>query len=257
MNPVFFFSELTNCVVSIFSAEYFSTILSVASVFISFLITLILDFKYLRNTRKDLVEFKIDKIRLEKELRSTLVKTGESSIEDYLVLLSAKIRELYPDIVLSIKVLLVKSLNEIDPTQSKVYIRYAYPQQEKGCKVIYTIAKNTDFSAIVSQKNDFIFISDIREYDTVSSVGYKTEDLSFKKQYNTTIVFPIRDEKPNGKNVIGFVCIASPQKMNNTKKNGELIGFMDIAASGLSKLLRHMESQKFLSALSSIDVPRG
>lgn len=257
MNPSIFFSEIAKSIAGVFSAENFGIILSLTSAFISFLITFVLDFKYLRNVRKNLIEFKIDKIRLEKELRTKLIKTDESSIEDYLVLLNTKIKELYPDIALSIKVLLVKSLNESDPTQSKVYIRYAYPHQEKGCKAIYTIAKNTDFSAIVSQKNDFIFISDIKAYDTVSSVGYKTEDLSFKKQYNTTIVFPIRDEKPNGKNVIGFVCIASPQKMNNTKKNKELMGFMDIAASGLSKLLRHMESQKVLSALSSIDVTHG
>lgn len=257
MNLSIFFSEFANRVAGIFSAEYFSIILSVASALISFLITFIFDFKYSRNTRKDLVDFKIDKIKLGKELRATPIKIDESSIEDYLVLLNAKIKELYPDIALSIKVLLVKSLNENDLTQSKVYIRYAYPQQEKDSNIIYTIAQNTDFSAIVSQKNDFIFISDIKEYDTVSSVGYKTEDLSFKKQYNTTIVFPIRDEKPNGKNVIGFVHIASPQKMNNTKKNEELMGFMVIAASGLSKLLRHMESQKSLSTLSSIDVTRG
>lgn len=254
MGPYAFLSELVNFVAGIFSTENFSIILSIISALISFLITLIFEFIYQKHTRKNLFEFKIDMLRQEKALRDKPIKTNENSIEDYLFFLNAKIKELYPDIALSIKVLLIKNLNENDPMQSKVYIRYAYPHQEENCRVVYTIGKNTDFAAIVSQKNDFIFISNIKEYDAISSMGYKTEDLNFKKLYNTIIVFPIRDKKPNNKNVIGFVCIASPQKMNNTKKNEELMSFMHIAASGLSKLLRHMESQKFLSALNSIEV---
>lgn len=227
-----------------------SIILSLTTLFISFL-TYLLNVWTSSSFHRDLIEFKIDKLKLAKELKVELRENNKNSIENYLVFLNEKIKELYPDIVLSIKVLLVKNIDKRDPAQSTVYVRYTYPHREKDRDIVFKIANNTDFSAIVTQKNEFIFISGIKEYDKVSSLGYISEDLNFKKKYNTVIVFPIQEEKGKNRSVIGFVCVASPQRMNNIKKNEELMGFMDIAVNGLSKRLLHEKGLTPLLALNS------
>lgn len=80
-------------------------------------------------------------------------------------------------------------------------------------------------------------------------MDYKNENQSYIQKYNTTIVYPIRKKGKDKKyDTIGFLCVDSPQKLNNVKKNEKVLSLVETAASIIYDFLsQNKDKQEILS----------
>lgn len=179
------------------------------------------------------------KIKSEKEMKVyfQLYKNGIDNIHDYLKSLSHMINLIYPEYFVRISIKLISKSDNDFPSKSEIATWISYPADTDESKVShkYIIRDNTDFSSIVMNKNKYFFVSDLLKYSALNN--YVNQRGDWFSEYSTSIVFPIQYSDSNSENIIGFLCLTSPQKLNNVKKNKQLIFLLTKSATMLCKYL--------------------
>lgn len=200
---------------------------------------------------EDYKEFKLN-INKIKYMESTLetskkIHFSQFILEDYTKELLEKISKIYPKAILNVSIKLVKSADIEKPEESKLFTWFSYPQQIPSEQNLYTIKNNTDYYALVKNNGKFFFVSDLKKYSALNS--YKNESIDYLQRYNTTMVFPIRKRRKDKKyDIIGFLCMDSPQKLNNVKKNEIVINLLEMAASVIYDFLeKNKDEQEIFS----------
>ena len=194
--------------------------------------------------KKMKMDFKDIKLILE---TSEKIDLGQFDIEDYSKELIEKISKIYPNAIFSLSIKLVKNVDKEKPEESKIFTWFRFPQQGQREENLYTIKNNTDFYTLIEECGKFFFVSDLKKYSAL--VDYKNENQSYIQKYNTTIVYPIRKKGKDKKyDTIGFLCVDSPQKLNNVKKNEKVLSLVETAASIIYDFLsQNKDKQEILS----------
>lgn len=156
----------------------------------------------------------------------------KGGIDNYLKLMIDTIKVLYPKNTFTASVKLVSKSSTENPLESEVVTLASYPSTMYKIKPTYKIKNNTDLSTIVKDNKEYFFVSDLKRYSNLNK--YKKEIRNSIDNYNTCIVFPISKD---GDEIIGFLCINSPQKLNNVKKNRKLRDIVKVSASHSYDLL--------------------
>lgn len=186
------------------------------------------------------------KIKSEKKMNAYFqtYKNGIEDIHDYLKSLSHMTNLIYPKCFVRISIKLISKSDNDSPSKSEIVTWVSYPEDTDESKVSYKyiIRDNTDFSSIVINKNKYFFVSDLLKYSALNS--YVNQNYNWFSEYNTSIVFPIQYSDSNSENIIGFLCLTSPQKLSNVKKNRHLIYLMKKSATMLYKYLDENEFKK-------------
>lgn len=178
---------------------------------------------------------------------SEKIDFNQFNVEDYTKELLAKINKIYPKAIFNVSIKLVKSVDIEKPEESILFTWFRFPQQMQGEQNLYTIKNNTDFRALIENNGKFFFVSDLKKYSALEY--YKNESKNYLQKYNTTMVFPIRKKGKDKKyDIIGFLCVDSPQKLNNVKKNEKVISLVETAASVIYDFLsQNKDKQEFFS----------
>ena len=93
---------------------------------------------------------------------------------------------------------------------------------------------NTDFNSILVENNKYFFVTDLNEYESLSN--YVNENPDYTK-WQTTIVFPIKNEEVDSSEIVGFLCVVSPEKFNNVKNNKKIISTFSKVSKLLSEVI--------------------
>ena len=151
---------------------------------------------------------------------------------------------IYPDFVFDVMIMLVADVDANDPTKNKVIKYYSYPEKECLDKQLFTIKENTDFNLIIGKNKKYFFVSDLKKFSAIED--YKNEDKNYLRIYNTSIVYPVF--KDNQKDVLlAFLCISSPQQLNDIKKNELVIDVVEEAVSSFKETLPQKADKHMLS----------
>lgn len=156
---------------------------------------------------------------------SDSTNSKDIKIDTYLEGITRIINEIYPKSAFVVSIKLISKTNMENPLESEVVTWALYPNNDNSIPIEYKIKNNSDFSSIIKDNNKYFFVSDLKKYSALTS--YTNESSHYIEKYNTSIVCPI--QKNNF--IIGFLCVDSPQKLNNVKKNKKLIDFINFAAS--------------------------
>ena len=187
--------------------EYMSIVISSVSV-LAALINLIVSVRYNQHIRHVSLE--------EKHKNKTMIKnskiTNESEVKKLLSHLSEFIKKLYPLAPTKISIHILKK-NTLKIEDSIVEQWISYPS---AAEYEYIVKNNTDFNSLLVENNKYFFVSDLSEFESLSN--YINENPKYTN-CQTTITFPIKNNKSINSEIIGFLCVASPDKFNNVKNN--------------------------------------
>ena len=163
-----------------------------------------------------------------------------------------RIQQIYPQITISVSIKLIEGLGKNTTNKSLVYSWYSYPDRNYDDRIDYVIKNNTDFSSIIQNKNEYFFVSDLREFSTISQYNNSSDDFLYK--YNSSIVCPIcKKEKGQMHDIVGFLCVDSPQKLNNVKKNEKVINLVKATTSTLYEYInQNKDNPNLLSARDNV-----
>lgn len=174
---------------------------------------------------------------------SEKIEFSQFNVEDYTKELLEKIGKIYPKAIFDVSIKLVKSVNTEKPEESILFTWFRLPQQMQNEQILYTIKNNTDFRALIEDYGKFFFVSDLKKYSAF--INYKNENKNYLQQYNTTLVCPIRKKGKDKKyDIIGFLCVDSPQRLNNVKKNEKVISLVETAASVIYDFLNQNKDKQ-------------
>lgn len=167
-------------------------------------------------------------------LNSTRIKEPYN-LTHILKCLAENVHTIYSHVEVDISVYVLTEIDEKDITNSKVIEWVSYPSRREKNIGSCTIKNNTDFRTIIINQCEYFFVSDLKEYSAID--GYVKDDRNFLKKYQTTIVCPIYvgEEKES---ILGFLSLNSPQKLNNVKKNKEIMSIVKVMTSELYKCLK-------------------
>lgn len=200
---------------------------------------------------KDYKEIKLN-FNIIKKMELTLetsekIDFSQFNVENYTKELLEKINKIYPKAIFNVSIKLVKSVDIENPKESILYTWFRFPQQMQSDQNLYTIKNNTDFSSLMENNSKFFFVSDLKKYSAFEI--YKNENRNYLQRYNTTMVFPIRKKGKDKKyDIIGFLCVDSPQRLNNVKKNEKVISLVKMAASVIYDFLdQNKDKQEIFS----------
>lgn len=183
-----------------------------------------------------------------KKIELTLETSGkidfsQFNVEDYTKELLEKINKIYPKAIFNVSIRLVKSVDIEKPEESILYTWFKFPQQMQGEQNLYTIKNNTDFKALIESNGKFFFVSDLKKFSAFKN--YKNESKNYLQRYNTAMVFPIRKKGKDKKyDIIGFLCVDSPQRLNNVKKNEKVISLVETATSVIYDFLNQNKDKQ-------------
>lgn len=224
-----------------------SIIISIIALCFSLLSSIPMIIRNIRDYKEIKLNFNIIK-KMELTLEtSEKIDFSQFNVEDYTKELLEKINKIYPKAIFNVSIKLVKSVDIEKPEESVLYTWFRFPQQMQGEQNLYTIKNNTDFRALIENNGKFFFVSDLKKYSAFRN--YKNESQNYLQRYNTTMVFPIRKKGKDKKyDTIGFLCIDSPQRLNNVKKNEKVISLVKTAASVIYDFLeQNRDKQEIFS----------
>ena len=205
--------------------EHITIIMSIVSLLTS-LINLIISKIDDEHSPKMILNKKIDKISIEKSNKITDVNDAK----EYLSYLSSTINKMYPKANLEISIhILKKNPSKIEESVVEHWI--SFPSDEQA---IYKVKNNTDFNSILVENNKYFFVTDLNEYESLSN--YVNENPDYTK-WQTTIVFPIKNEEVDSSEIVGFLCVVSPEKFNNVKNNKKIISTFSKVSKLLSEVI--------------------
>lgn len=224
-----------------------SIIISIIALCFSLLSSIPIIIRNVRDNKELKLNFNIiKKIELTLET-SEKIDFSQFNVEDYTKKLLEKINKIYPKAIFNVSIKLVKSVDIEKPEESILYTWFRFPQQMQGEQNLYTIKNNTDFRALTENNGKFFFVSDLKKYSAF--YNYKNESQNYLQRYNTTMVFPIRKKGKDKKyDIIGFLCVDSPQRLNNVRKNEKVINLVETAASVIYDFLdQNKDKQEIFS----------
>jgi len=202
--------------------EYMSIIISAISVVTS-IVNLIINKKHNRsinnNTleRKNIIVQKTNKIENACEVRKQL-----QTLSDY-------IERMYPSSKTKISIhILKKNTTKLEDSIVENWISWPSGQEYE-----YIVKNNTDFNSLLVEKNKYFFVSDLGEFESISD--YNNENPNYNN-WQTSIVFPIKNNI-NKKEIIGFLCMVSPEKFNDVRKNKKIISIFSKTAALLCEAI--------------------
>ena len=182
-------------------------------------------FKERQSKKKELRKLKIDIKLLENEFK----ENKNVTVEKFLERLTDIIEELYPRSNITISIRLIRNSNKNNPEDSEVITWITYPNKNYNIKTNYKIKDTTDFYSIVKHSREYFFVSDLKKYCALAT--YINAERHFLQMYNTSIVVPIQKTNKEKEDIIGFLCITSPQKLGNVQKNKTLVDIVKVTAS--------------------------
>lgn len=206
--------------------EYTSGILSVIALTVSLVSFFVTTRKSKYKSREKLY------ISLMSNIQKDNIELNEY-VEKTVKLVAELISNLYPK---SDPYISVKLIVEDD---KKVITVYSYP------KKIYANVKiedNTDFASIVKNKNEYFFVSDLKEYSALNK--YRNSSNDFVLKYNTSIVCPILKDRKTMEDIIGFICVNSKKKFTDVKTNKAIIEFLNFAADQIYNYIYIFDKEK-------------
>lgn len=177
---------------------------------------------------------KIEIKNLELEQR-TITYFQKDNVETYLRKIVDIIKEIYPKSNPSVSIKVIYKDNAKDFLESQVITWYTYPVKKNNNNLSYKIKNNSDFKSILQDNREYFFVSDLKKYSALND--YSNENKDFLKEYNTSIVVPIKKKDKKRENIIGFLCLESQEKLGNVKKNKSIIELIEFAASNLYEFL--------------------
>lgn len=161
---------------------------------------------------------------------------GALNTVKYLEQMRSIFNMIYPsaNFVISIKVIYYNEKNMLNSTVKdwiNINDKCNYLRDLKT----YNIKDNTDLYSVFINKSGYFFVSDVKEYENIA--GYKTEN-PYYMYFNTSIVYPICNK--TRKEYLGFLCVNSNQKLNNSKKNEMLMRILEKTAAGFYFVLKNI-----------------
>ena len=150
-----------------------------------------------------------------------------------------------------------KLSNALNDFYSKCAFDISVKRFDKNSNTIYTIAstdrassimdnnimdkpeENTEFNSILNEHYEYFFVSDIDDFDELI-MPYKSSNANWKSFYRSSIVVPITKKQEPFSHIIGFICITSPQSLNNTTKNRKIISLLRATSNELYEILVKM-----------------
>lgn len=192
---------------------------------VSCLITIKQNYKEIQLKKETMQKIKIDLKLLEDEFR----EKKNDDIGIYLKRLSNMIKVIYPKSTTTISVKFIRKIDENNLLDSEVITWVTYPGQKYDVQEFNRIKENADIYSIVNGSREYFFVSDLKKYSALTP--YLNSEQHFAQEYNTSIVVPIQKERKEKEDIIGFLCINSPQRLGNVKKNKTLIDIIKTAAS--------------------------
>ena len=117
----------------------------------------------------------------------------------------------------------------------ETWITFPDVTENQTSEKVYQIGENTEFYSIVNDGYKYFFVTDLPKFRVMN--GFESEDPDLLRYSKTDIVFPISYRDVFEENVVGFLCLTSPQKWNNTKINKEIISLLNAAASLICKYM--------------------
>lgn len=203
----------------------------------------------IRNYFQEIQRKKVEVEKLRIELRLLEKELNEKKNEDVgscLKRLTDLIEEIYPKSNANISVKLVRKSDKSNPSNSEVITWVTYPKKKHNIQAIQKIKENTDFNSIVKDSREYFFVSDLKKYSALKT--YSNAEKHFIQEYSTSIVVPIQKENKETEDIIGFLCITSPQKLGNVKKNKKLVDIIKTSASLLyDYLIENKQKQEAIT----------
>lgn len=172
---------------------------------------------------------------------------AEDNIDACFKILVERIQKIYPKIKVRVSVKLIEGLGDNTTCKSLVYLWHSYPESNYDDGIKYVIENNTDFNSIIQNKREYFFVSDLKEFSAISQ--YKNSSKNFLYNYNSSIVCPIcKKEKGQIYDIVGFLCVDSPQKLNNVENNERIIKLIEVTASILYEyIIKNKDNSNFLT----------
>lgn len=216
-------------------------IMSLICFVISFIISIVIRIKSTKKNKIASIVSNIENYSIVLEQLSQISPTHDDSIKMCLSILYQQIENLYPHSKsqISVKVLIQDTANSI--AESKVITKFSYPSSLHACIDLpqLTVNKNTDLISIYENKNDYFWVSNLKEYSKLHY--YISENDHFFDKCNTLIVFPISNTntESNDNHLVGILTIHSPEKFNNVKKNKQILHCIRIVSKKLYNLMNN------------------
>ncbi|MBD5097172.1 MAG: hypothetical protein HDT40_09305 [Lachnospiraceae bacterium] len=177
------------------------------------------------NTNKDTILEELKNIIESKELNKNLAIT---IINEYTVKLSNALTDFYPKNTFDI------SVKRLDEKSNTLYSIGENNSLKKS--TAYKVEENTEFNAILNEHYRYFFVSDIDKFDELI-MPYKNSNDNWNSLYKSSITVPIAKKQNSIYHIIGFICITSPQSLNNTKKNKKIINLLESTSNELYEIL--------------------
>lgn len=169
-------------------------------------------------------------------------------LKDYTKELLRELLKIYPEAIFNVSIRLLKSADIEKPEESTLFTWFGFPPQMQDEQNLYTIKHNTAFKSLIENNGKFFFVSDLKKYSALKS--YENESKNYIRKYNTTMVFPIRKKGTDKKyDIIGFLCVDSPQNLKNVKKNERVISLVETAASVIYDFLKQNKDEQEIFSL--------
>lgn len=203
--------------------EYMTIIISVISVLTS-VINLIISKKNGEQIDFDILDKKSLSIKNYNKI------SNSSDLKHHLQTLYDCIEKLYPSSNAEISIhILKKDTQKLEDSIVEHWVSLPSSTKHK-----YTVKNNTDFNSLLVDENKYFFVSDLNEYELKRE--YINENPNYNK-WQTTIAFPIRNSKIGDSEIIGFLCVVSPEKFNDVRKNKKIISLFSKTSGLLSEAI--------------------
>lgn len=222
------------------SIDLIKILISVISLIVPLLGTIAMFFK----NKDEYVKLKIEKRRVVESIRiindNSAVSlsdkdTNSLTNDDYRMTLyqychfiGDKLSEFYPrcHFSISIKLVLKDAVSTVLTTGDELFINNNVQQ----------VVGNSEYEAILKNGFDYFFVTDLHTFDEKKQ-KYITSDPEWRYKYNTSIVFPVKSVNNDKNNVIGFICINSPQTLRKMEKNNLIIKLIENTSGSIAKNL--------------------
>ncbi len=219
--------------------EYMSIIISVVSVVAS-IINLTINKKHIQAIKNDSLERKNIIVRKKNKIE------GYREVKKQLQTLSDYVEKVYPSSKAKISIHILKK----NATKLEDSIVEHWISLPSGKEYEYIVKNNTDFNSLLIGKNKYFFVSDLSEFESISD--YNNENPNYNN-WQTSIVFPIKNNI-NNEEIVGFLCLVSPEKFNDVRKNKRIISIFSKMADLLGEaIISKLNSSKKQNVKKQID----
>lgn len=170
----------------------------------------------------------LDKVKIDFEDKEINRELAEDIIDEYTIKLSNALTEFYPKNTFDI------SIRKLNKSKDTLYCLNENNLVQKNTS--YKVDENTESNAILNEHYRYFFVSDIDKFDKFI-MPYKNSDKNWSSLYKSAIAIPIAKKRNFTYDIIGLMCVTSPQSLNNTKKNNKIIDLLKSVSDALYEIL--------------------